>query len=158
MSLTARAALLGVLLVPFAAAAQEQRPPETKPVPADSVQITTTGCLKGRVFTATEPPEENMRQGPNVTGRSFRLNGPRELMDDVKKHDGDLIQIVGIVRKNDAGPAPPTARVGNTNITIAAPRTGDPQQSARQPISNGLPVMDASSMRFLSDTCPIHRR
>src|SRR4029079_11035948 len=67
MALMTRAALLGALLVPLAAAAgQDQRPPETKPVPSGSVEIATTGCLKGRVFTATEPPEESMRKGPTV--------------------------------------------------------------------------------------------
>jgi hypothetical protein len=155
MSLTARAALLGILL-PFAASAQQ--PPETKSVPSDSVEIATTGCLKGRVFTATEPPEDNMRKGPNVTGRSFRLAGPKDLMSIVKEHDGDLVQIVGIIRRSDAGPTGPSARIGNTKVTIGAPRSGDPMQSARQPISDGIAVMDASSVRFLSDTCPIVRR
>ena len=158
MSLIARAALLGVLLVPFAAAAQDQRPPESKPVPADSVEIATTGCLKGRVFTATEPPEENMRKGPNVTGRSFRLAGPKELMNIVKEHDGDLVQVVGLIRRSDMAPAGPSARIGNTKVTIGAPRSGDPMQSARQPISEGIAVMDTSSVRYLSETCPIPRK
>jgi hypothetical protein len=160
MSPIVRAALLGMLLVPLAAAArQDQKPPtETKPVPSDSLEIATTGCLKGRVFTATEPPEENMRKGPNLTGRSFRLSGPKELMEIVKSHDGDLVQVVGLIRKSDAAPAGPSARIGNTRVTIGAPRSGDPMQSARQPISEGIAVMDASSVRFLSDTCPIIRK
>ena len=53
------------------------------------------------MFTATQPREDFMRRGPNVTGRSFRLNGPRKLIDIVKTHDGDLVEIVGLVRKND---------------------------------------------------------
>ena len=101
MSILARAALLAALL-PIAALAQEaQNPPqnaETKKVPDDSVEIATTGCLKGRVFTATQPREDFIRRGPNVTGRSFRLNGPRPLMDMVKTHDGDLVEVVGLVR------------------------------------------------------------
>jgi hypothetical protein len=156
MALMTRAALLGALLVPLAAAAgQDQRPPETKPVPSGSVEIATTGCLKGRVFTATEPPEESMRKGPTVTGRSFRLAGSKELMNEVKTHDGDLVQVVGIVRQVDLRSPGPSTTVGNTRVTVGAPRTGDPMQSARQPISNGIAVMDATSMRFLSDTCPI---
>jgi hypothetical protein len=156
MALMTRAALLGVLLVPLAAAAgQDQRPPETKPVPSGSVEIATTGCLKGRVFTATEPPEESMRKGPTVTGRSFRLAGSKELMNVVKTHDGDLVQVVGIVRQVDLRSPGPSTTVGNTRVTVGAPRTGDPMQSARQPISNGIAVMDATSVRFLSDTCPI---
>jgi hypothetical protein len=162
MSTLARAMLIAVLL-PIAAVAQApQDPPppqnpEAKKIPDDSVEIATTGCLKGRVFTATQPREDFMRRGPNVTGRSFRLNGPRSLIDLVKTHDGDLVEIVGLVRKNDVRDTAPGARVGNTRVVIGAPRSGDPMQSARAPISDGIAVMDATSIRFLDDRCPILR-
>ena len=154
MSRLTRALLLGLLLPAAGLAAQT---PEPKPVPSDSVEIVTTGCLKGRVFTATQPAEENMRRGPNVTGRSFRVAGPREVMDVVKRHDGDLVQIAGLVRKNDIRDMAPGARIGNTRVVIGAPRTGDPMQSARAPIAEGIPVMDATSIRVLDDRCPIRR-
>ena len=161
MSILARAALLAALL-PIAALAQEaQNPPqnaETKKVPDDSVEIATTGCLKGRVFTATQPREDFIRRGPNVTGRSFRLNGPRPLMDMVKTHDGDLVEVVGLVRKNDLRDNGLGARVGNTRVVIGAPRSGDPMQSARVPISEGIAVMDFTSIRVLDDRCPIVMR
>jgi hypothetical protein len=163
MSTFSRALLIAVLL-PIAAAAQApQDPPpsqnpETKKIPDDSVEIATTGCLKGRVFTATQPREDFMRRGPNVTGRSFRLNGPRKLIDLVKTHDGDLVEIVGLVRKNDLRDTAPGARVGNTRVVIGAPRSGDPMQSARVPISEGIAVMDATSIRYLDDRCPIVMR
>ena len=142
------------LLLPGAALAQE---PGTRKIPADSVEIATTGCLKGRVFTATQPREDFMRRGPNVTGRSFRLNGPKAVMDVVKTHDGDLVEIVGLVRKNDIRDMAPGARIGNTRIRIGAPRSGDPMQSARAPVPEGIAVMDASSIRPLDDRCPIVR-
>ena len=160
MSTLARAVFIAVLL-PIAALAQApQDPPpsqnpEEKKIPDDSVEIATTGCLKGRVFTATQPREDFMRRGPNVTGRSFRLNGPRKLIDLVKTHDGDLVEIVGLVRKNDLRDTAPGARVGNTRVVIGAPRSGDPMQSARTPISEGIAVMDATSIRYLDDRCPI---
>jgi hypothetical protein len=147
-------------LLPIAAlaqAAQDPPNPETKKVPEDSVEIATTGCLKGRVFTATQPREDFLRRGPNVTGRSFRLTGPRAVIDMVKTHDGDLVEIVGLVRKNDLRDNAPGARVGNTRVVIGAPRSGDPMQSARMPISEGVAVMDATSVRFLDDRCPIVR-
>ena len=154
-------ALIITLLLPIAAVAQApQDPPpnpEAKKIPDDSVEIATTGCLKGRVFTATQPREDFLRRGPNVTGRSFRLNGPRTLMDLVKTHDGALVEIVGLVRKNDLRDNAPGARVGNTRVVIGAPRSGDPMQSARTPISEGIPVMDATSVRYLDDRCPIVR-
>ena len=147
--------LAGLLGLALPVAAQE---PEPKPIPADSVEIATTGCLKGRVFTATQPPEDGLRRGPNVTGRSFRLTGKREVIDFVKTHDGDLVEMVGVVRRNDLRDFAPGARIGNTRVVIGAPRSGDPMQSARVPVSEGIAVMDATSVRFLSDTCPIVRR
>ena len=157
MKTFARLVFVGVLL-PAAALAQDQAPePGTKKIPSDSVEIATTGCLKGRVFTATQPGEDFMRRGPNVTGRSFRLNGPRAVIDVVKTHDGDLVEIVGLVRKNDLRDNAPGARIGNTRVVIGAPRSGDPMQSARAPISEGIAVMDATSIRVLDDRCPITR-
>jgi hypothetical protein len=128
---------------------------DQKKIPDDSVEIATTGCLKGRVFTATQPSEDGLRRGPNVTGRSFRLTGKHDLMEFVKTHDGDLVEIVGLVRKQSLRDNAPGARIGNTRIVVGAPRSGDPMQSARQPISEGIAVMDASSVRFLSDRCPL---
>jgi hypothetical protein len=157
MKTFARLVFVGVLL-PAAALAQNQTPePETKKIPSDSVEIATTGCLKGRVFTATQPREDFMRRGPNVTGRSFRLNGPRTVIDVVKTHDGDLVEIIGLVRKIDLRDNTPGARIGNTRVRVGAPRSGDPMRSAQQPISEGLAVMDATSIRVLDDRCPITR-
>src|SRR4051812_18027672 len=82
--------LLGVL---------PQQEPGAKPVPKDSVQIVTRGCFKGRVFTATPTPEGEVARGPDVTGRHFRVSGPHDVMELVKQHDGQLVEVVGIVRK-----------------------------------------------------------
>ena len=73
----------------------------------------------------------------------------------VKTHDGDLVEIVGLVRKNDLRDSAPGARIGNTRVVIGAPRSGDPMQSARAPVPEGIAVMDASSIRVLDDRCPI---
>ena len=44
---------LACLLASAAVLAQD-----TKPIPKDSVEVTSRGCLKGRVFTGTGQPEE----------------------------------------------------------------------------------------------------
>jgi len=157
MSTFSRALLLAVVL-PAAVPAQGQQNPETKKIPEDSVEIATTGCLKGRVFTATQPREDFMRRGPNVTGRSFRLNGPKPVMEVVKTHDGSLVEIIGLVRKNDLRDSGVGTRIGNTKVVIGAPRSGDPMQSARAPVPEGIAVMDASSINPLDDRCPIARQ
>ena len=157
MSTFSRALFMTVLL-PAALLAGGQQNPETKKIPDDSVEIATTGCLKGRVFTATQPREDFMRRGPNVTGRSFRLNGPKPVMEVVKTHDGGLVEIIGLVRKNDLRDSGVGTRIGNTKVVIGAPRSGDPMQSARAPVPEGIAVMDATSINPLDDRCPITRQ
>jgi hypothetical protein len=140
------------------AAAPAQTPQEPKPVPSDSVLIVTTGCLKGRVFTATEPPEESMRRGPNVTGRNFRVNGPKDIIEQVKKENGHLIQIAGIVRKASLADNTPGARIGNTRVVIGTPRNSPMGSPGRPPVGDAPAVMDVTSVTFISETCPIVRR
>lgn len=143
-----------VLLVPAVSVSQE-----SKPVPADSVEVFARGCLKGRVFTATPPPEEERTgKGPDITGRSFRMAGAKAVMAEVKKHNGHLVEVVGLVRKTALIDSTPGARVGNTRIVIGAPRSAPMGSPSRPPAGEGVPVLDATSVRFLSETCPIFRR
>jgi hypothetical protein len=146
-----------LLVLTLAIAPQEQE----KKVPADSVEIASSGCLKGRVFTATGQREgENISRGPNVIGRSFRLAGPREVMDVVKKHDGHYVEVIGLVRKSALADNAPGARIGNTRVVIGGnPQRSDPtSMQARSMPQGGSVVMDASAVRYLSDTCPIARQ
>ncbi len=147
--------LLVIALVP-----QEAEKQPEKKIPSDSVEIFASGCLKGRVFTATGQREgENVSRGPDVTGRSFRLAGPREVMDVVKEHDGDYVEVVGLVRKSALPDNEPGKRIGNTRVAIGVgPRTDPTNMQARNmPVANYV-VMDATAVRYLSDSCPIARQ
>lgn len=122
-----------------------------KPVPKDSVEIDAPGCLKGRVFTGTSRPEdEGVARGPNVERRHFRLAGPREVMDLVKKYDGNLVQLVGIVRKaalDDTG-------IGSGRVAIGAPGM-DPSRMNTRNTTSSVATMDVRSVRKLSERCPL---
>jgi hypothetical protein len=148
-------ALILAALVPF-----QEQPPESKPVPSDSYRIVTTGCLKGRVFTSTGPREEpGVVQGPDVTGRSFRVNGPRPVIDAVKEHNGDFVEVTGLVLKSALIGGEPGARIGNTRVVIGAPPPStDPSGRSMRSPAGGLPVMDVSSVRFIDEGCPIPRK
>jgi hypothetical protein len=93
---------------------------ESKPVPKDSVRVSVPGCTKGRVFTAGprtahEAGTVSLREGMHV-----RMNGPKELMAEIKAHEGSMIEITGLMKKGQyddgvaigggvrvsAGPAP----------------------------------------------------
>jgi hypothetical protein len=147
----------------LAAATVQSQQAEPKKVPEDSVEITATGCLKKRVFTATGraegDPEIDVERGPDVTGRSFRLAGPREVMNEVKKHDGRFVEIVGLIRKAALADHQPGMKVGNTRIIVGAPSTvGQPGGIHGQVTGPGIPVMDASAVRLLGESCPIDNR
>ena len=136
-----------------------QPPPERKPVPSDSFEILASGCLKGRVFTATgRREEETPVRGPDITGHSFRLAGKGDVMKQVKEHNGHYVEVDGLIRKSAVGDSQPGARIGNTRVVIGAPRSGDPMSSSSRSPQGGVPVMDITALRYLDSTCPIDRR
>jgi len=142
-----------VLLVAWFAATPLQE--QEKKIPSDSVEVSARGCVKGRVFTAAErtPEDEGTRVGPDISNRSFRLAGPREAMDQVKKFDGQWVEMLGILKKADLADYQLGTRVGGARVVIGAPRT-DPTRT-QIPQAPSVPVMDVTAVRFLGDTCPI---
>jgi hypothetical protein len=141
--------LLSLMLLLAPAAAQE-----TKRIPNDSVEVEARGCLKGRVFTATSLPEdENVRRGPDVSGHSFRVAGKRDVMDLVKKYDGQWVQVVGIVRRAALDDQGVGLKVGRGRVTIGP--GGDPTRMSPGAMVPSVPTMDLTSVRFLLERCPL---
>ena len=119
-----------------------------KRIPNDSVEVSSRGCIKGRVFAtgARTPDEEGTRVGPDISGRSFRLAGPREAMDQVKKYDGQWVEMLGIVKKADLADYTLGTKVGGARVVIGAPRT-DPTRT-RLPPAPSVPVMDVTAVQL----------
>ena len=142
-----------VLLVAWLAATPLQG--QEKKIPSDSVEVSSRGCIKGRVFAAAErtPEDEGTRVGPDIGGKSFRLAGPREAMDQVKKYDGQWVEMLGIIKKADLADYMVGRRVGGAKVVIGMPRTDPTRTPVPQPPS--VPVMDVTAVRFLGDSCPI---
>jgi hypothetical protein len=140
-----------VLAWMLAAPAQDQE----KRIPKDSVEVSSRGCIKGRVFAAAErtPEDEGTRVGPDISGRSFRLAGPREAMDQVKKYNGQWVEMLGIIKKADLSDYQLGRRIGGARVVIGAPRT-DPTRT-QLPQAPSVPVMDVTAVRFLGESCPI---
>ena len=123
---------------------------ETKPVvPADSVEVRTQGCLRGRVLTATPRPEgEGVMLGPDVTGRRFRVSGPREVMSQVSTFDRNLVEATGIIKKS--------ALIGSPGGRVTMSGSGsNPNRMGTGTPTGTLPTMDVTAVRYLSDVCPI---
>jgi hypothetical protein len=148
--------ILAVLLL--LATAQDPQPQEPKPIPKGSVEIITTGCIKGKAFQSMGPREAaGVQRGPDVRGRTFRLNGPKDAMKEVKLNDGHFVEVVGIVRTADLQPAAGKT-IGNTRVTLGSPNrtapTGSSPVSAPSPASNVV-IMDVSSVHSLADSCNV---
>jgi hypothetical protein len=128
---------------------------ESKPIPKDSVEIDTRGCLKGRVFTATPQPEdETTRKGPDITGRHFRVSGSKDITELIKKYNGQLVRIVGVVTKSSLSDYGTGMKVGK-GVTIGVPRGSDPTHPNASASTQTVPVMDVSAISMLADRCPI---
>ena len=145
---------LVVLLLAVVGSTQSQ---ETRTVPKDSVELEARGCLKGREFTATgQPEEERTRQGPDITGRHFRVTAEREVMELVKRYNGHYVEIVGVVRKAALDDQGIGMRIGRgARVVIGAPGT-DPTRMNTPSAAPSVAAMDVTAIRLLSERCPVH--
>lgn len=128
---------------------------ETRPVPKDSMAVEARGCLKGRVFTATSPIEhEGALRGPDISGKHFRINGKKDLINQVKQHDGHLVEITGVVRKADLSNEGVGFKVGGARVVIGA-QGSNPAAPRNTPTAPMMPTMDALTLVFVQQRCPL---
>jgi hypothetical protein len=77
-------------------AQQEEKPK----VPKDSVMAVITGCIKGHIIRAADVRQTDTTSGVNITGRSFRISGKKEVMNTVKEKDGERVELTGLIKKS----------------------------------------------------------
>jgi hypothetical protein len=137
--------LIGVILVLAAAhpAAGQERS-----VPNDSTRVSITGCAKDRAFVVGTPAGREVTASEIQPGRRFRLSGSRQLLDDIKRREGSMVEITGLVKKSDmAGPGGVTFLGGRVRIGGTTPR--DP---VKDPMYNQV-VIDVEGYQLLPDAC-----
>jgi hypothetical protein len=128
---------------------------EVRPVPKDSMAVSARGCLKGRVFTVTANADHGEMRGPDIVGRRFRINGKKDVTDMLKKHDGHVVEINGVVRKADLQDEGVGFKVGGSRVVIGAQGTNpnSPRNIPAGPPT--VPTMDATQVVFVQDRCPL---
>ena len=137
------AVLLGVAL-----AAQEERP-----VPKDSARVSIPGCSKGSAFVVTESPEAERTSVEIKAGRRFRLTGKKELLNEINAREGYMIEVTGIVRKNDLqGPGGISLGGGRVRIGGGAPVSNGGSPTQAPPSANA--IIDVEGFRPLGEPCP----
>jgi hypothetical protein len=135
------------LSIGISLAAQEERP-----VPKDSVRVSIPGCSKGSAFVVTESPEGERTSIEIKTGRRFRLTGKKELLNEIKQREGYMIEVTGIIRRNDLqGPGGISLGGGRVRIGGGPPVTGSDPTRAPQ---SANAIIDVEGFRPLGESCP----
>ncbi len=112
---------------------------QERPVPSDSLRVTLTGCARKSVFVVHWRDDHEPATSEVAEGRRFRLTGRKDVLNEVKKREGSMVQLTGLVRKNAMAP-PQGVSVGGFRIGV-----GPPQQAISDPARNPdmyQPVLD----------------
>jgi len=134
--------------------AQEQRP-----VPDDSTRITIPGCARGQTFVIAEREGHEPASAELRPGRRFRMNGPGELLNEIRIREGRMVELTGLVRKTDlAGPGGRTVSAGRVRIgggvAPRAPLGGGSLSNSPQPGVTIDAVLDVEGWVGLPESCP----
>jgi len=138
------AAVAGALAIAVVAGAQEP-----KPVPKDSARVSVPGCSKGYIFTVA--PRTVNEAGSNADipeGTHLRMNGPKKVINEIKAHEGQMIQLTGIM-KIDQLPTGGVNLGGGVRVGAASPVGGMSQPGG------GQNFIDVEGYRTIPDkSCP----
>jgi hypothetical protein len=137
--------LLGAMVLGAAAATAAQ---EERKVPSDSMRVTIAGCARDRAFIVDTPEGRESNKDGIAPGRRFRLSGRRTVLDDIKRREGSMVEITGLVRKSDLS-GPGGVRLFGGRVRIG----GTPQRDRNDPMYNQT-VIDVESYQLLPDPCP----
>ncbi len=140
------ATLVALAVLPAGIAVAQEREP-----PKDSARISIPGCAKGPRFVATEVPSHES-QGGVAPGRRFRLQGPKDVLRQIKAREGSMIVVTGLVRKSQlAGQGGVAIAGGRIRIGGAMPRQGLGTISAETGYNET--VLDVEAFQPLAESC-----
>ena len=123
---------------------------ESKPIPKDSARVSLPGCSKGYVFTvaARTTDQPGTASGP-PEGTHLRMNGSKKVIDEIKRQEGAMIEITGLMKKDQMVPA--GIGIGSVRIT---PGPSPSTSRMPTPASNQV-VIDVEGWRRLPGDCRV---
>lgn len=143
----ARVALACVLAsVPLVAHGQQEERPK---VPKDSVMAVMRGCLKGRVIRAEDVRQTDASSGVEIRSHSFRVEGKKDVITQVKEHDGDRVELTGLIKKSAL--IEPGVRFKGGRVVIGGGTSGGTAQLP-SPADNVV-VIDTLTVTAIGGTC-----
>lgn len=148
----ARLLISALVLLPLAlpVAAQTDKP---KP-PKKGDTLIVKGCLRGNAVEGAQAQvadvEGERHDAPEVPVLTYRLQGKKELLKELKdKHDRRIVEVTGVLRSELSGSGIGTS-VGRTRITIGVdPRAGRTPQGSDQ----AVPVLEVTSFAGTDVSC-----
>ena len=121
---------------------------ETKPVPKDSVRVFVPGCTKGYMFTAGHRTTDEPGSMDIPEGMHLRMNGPKQMMAEIKAHEGSMIQITGLVKR---GQYKEGVAIGGGVSISPGPMSGGGMRPS--PTSGGPIEIDVEGWRPVDGAC-----
>ena len=118
-------------------------------MPDDSIELGLVGCLKGRVLAASDVRQTDVQSGPPIRARSFRLTGKGDLMKEVKKQNGHMVEVTGIVKRSAL--TSPGVKIGK-RVTVGGGSPVAGSTSRPDPADNVV-VLDLTSVRLRGGSC-----
>jgi hypothetical protein len=128
-------------------AAQERK------VPSDSTRVSIPGCSKGSAFVVTASPEAERTSTEIASGRRFRLTGPKDVLNEIKKREGTIIEVTGVIKKSDLNPGGIGLAGGRVRIGAGSPQDPISSGPGRAPASSNA-ILDVEGWRPLGESCP----
>ena len=129
---------------------------QEREVPKDSARITVPGCVTNRTFIVAAREGHDPTSGDLAPGRRFRLSGSKDLLKDIEKREGMMVQVTGLVRKAElAGPGGITTGGGRVRIGGGAPQAqvgGGPSRTPTGVTTDA--VLDVEAWEGLAESCP----
>src|SRR5262249_47508355 len=101
---------------------------QEKKVPKDSTRISIPGCSRGSDFVVPASPEAERTSTEIKSGRRFRLTGQRSLLNEIKAHEGTIIEVTGLIKKSDLTPS--GVSLGGGRVHIGGVNPQDPVSGA----------------------------
>ncbi len=139
--------LFSLLLAALPLAAQQEEHPK---VPKDSLLVTVTGCLKGRVLKAADVRREDTTSGPVVRNHAFRIAGKKDVMKLVKEDDGQRIEVTGLIRKSAL--MEPGIKFKGGRVVVGGGTMASGSSNLPDPAENVV-VLDAWTVQALGGSC-----
>jgi|CXWL01.1.fsa_nt_gi hypothetical protein len=125
---------------------------QERPVPSDSTRLTLSGCARKSVFVVHWREDHEPVTAEVAEGRRFRLTGRKDVLSEVRKREGSMVELTGLVRKNAVAP-PQGISIGGIRIGL-----GSPQQPISDPGRTPemyQPVLDVESYQLLPEPCAL---